>query len=63
MVITDDYDLPYSREKAAFPLEWVRVDKYFPPVAKIDDAWGDRNLCPCLPVSDYEGPVVDVKTF
>ncbi len=63
MVITDDYDLPYSREKAAFPLEWVRVDKYFPPVAKIDDAWGDRNLCPCLPVSEYEGPVVDVKTF
>jgi glycine dehydrogenase len=61
MVIADDYQLPYSREKAAFPLDWVRVDKYFPPVAKIDDAFGDRNLCPCLPVSDYEGPTVEVK--
>ncbi len=63
MVIADDYALPYSREKAAFPLEWVRIDKYFPPVAKIDDAYGDRNLCPCLPVSEYEGPKVEVKTF
>jgi glycine dehydrogenase len=61
MVIADDYQLPYSREKAAFPLDWVRVDKYFPPVAKIDDAFGDRNLCPCLPVSDYEGPTVEVE--
>jgi len=49
-----------SREKAAFPLDWIRNDKYFPPVAKIDDAFGDRNLCPCLPVSDYEGPAVNV---
>ena len=60
MLISDAYSLPYSREKAAFPLEWVREDKYFPPIAKIDDAFGDRNLCPCLPVSDYEGPVVEV---
>lgn len=61
MVIVTDYTLPYSREKAAFPLDWVRENKYFPPVGKIDDAYGDRNLCPCLPVSDYEGPVVEVK--
>ncbi len=60
MVITSNYGLPYSREKAAFPLDWIRNDKYFPPVAKIDDAFGDRNLCPCLPVSDYEGPAVNV---
>lgn len=60
IVISSEYNLPYSREKAAFPLEWVREDKYFPPVAKIDDAYGDRNLCPCLPVSEYEGPVVAV---
>ena len=63
MLISDAYSLPYSREKAAFPLEWVREDKYFPPIAKIDDAFGDRNLCPCLPVSDYEGPVVEVPKF
>ncbi len=61
MVINKGYQLPYGREKAVFPLDWVRVDKYFPPVARIDDAFGDRNLCPCLPVSDYEGPVVEVK--
>ncbi len=61
MVINTGYQLPYGREKAVFPLDWVREDKYFPPVGKIDDAFGDRNLCPCLPVSDYEGPVVHVK--
>ena len=61
MVINNEYNLPYSREKAAFPLDWVRKDKYFTPVAKVDDAFGDRNLCPCLPVSDYEGPVVKVR--
>jgi glycine dehydrogenase len=61
MVIADDYAFPYSREEAAYPLAWVRDNKYFPPVGKIDDAYGDRNLCACLPVSDYEGPVIDVK--
>jgi len=63
MVITDDYSLPYSREKAAYPLEWVRINKYFTPVAKIDDAFGDRNLCACLPTEAYgdQDVVVDVK--
>jgi len=61
MVITSEYSLPYSREKAAFPLEWIREDKYFTPVAKVDDTFGDRNLCPCLPVSDYDGHVVNGK--
>lgn len=65
MLIHNEWHLPYSREKAAFPLEWVRDSKYFTPVAKIDDAYGDRNLCTCLPVSSYEGidTVVDVKTM
>lgn len=53
MLICNDWDLPYTREHAAFPLEWVRNNKYFTPVAKIDDAYGDRNLCTCLPLSDY----------
>ena len=61
MVISDNFNFPYTREKAAYPLSWVRDNKYFPPVGKIDDAYGDRNLCACLPVSDYEGPVIDVK--
>jgi len=36
---------PYTREEAAFPLEWVRESKFFPYVAKIDNGYGDRNLC------------------
>jgi len=53
ILISDSWEMPYSRESAAFPLEWVRDNKYFTPVAKIDDAYGDRNLCTCLPVSNY----------
>ena len=60
MVINDEYGFPYSREKAAYPLEWVRTNKYFVPVAKIDDAFGDRNLCACLPIEEYD-KVVAVK--
>ena len=53
MLINNNWDMPYDREKAAFPLEWVKDSKYFTPVAKIDDAFGDRNLCTCLPVEVY----------
>ncbi len=60
-VIADDFSLPYSREKAAYPLDWVRINKYFTPVSKIDDAYGDRNLCTCIPVSAFDNPVVEVE--
>ena len=63
MVISDNYDLPYKRELAAFPLEWVKENKYFPPVGKIDDAFGDRNLCTCLPLSEYAKPVIEIDTL
>jgi len=63
MLIDSQYALPYSREKAAYPLEWVRENKYFTPIAKIDDAFGDRNLCACLPVNDYIEPKVKVSDF
>ena len=53
MLISDDWSMPYSREQAAYPLYWVRDNKYFTPVAKIDDAFGDRNLCTCLPIEEY----------
>ncbi len=54
MVIGDTWEKPYSREKAAYPLEYVRVNKFFPSVAKIDNAYGDRNLmCSCIPVGEY----------
>jgi len=62
MMISDSWDFPYSRENAAYPLEWIRDSKYFTPVAKIDDAYGDRNLCACLPMEEYEGDEIDVKS-
>ena len=50
---------PYSREQAAFPLPFVRGRKYWPPVSRIDDAHGDRNLvCTCPPIEAY-GEVED----
>lgn len=61
MVINNDWGFPYSREHAAYPLEWIRDSKYFTPVAKIDDAYGDRNLCACLPMEEYEEEKVEVK--
>lgn len=44
MVTADEWTLPYSREKAAFPVESLKEDKYWPTVTRIDDAFGDRNL-------------------
>ena len=49
-----DWEHPYSREQAAFPLPFVRLHKYWPPVSRINDALGDRNLvCSCPPVEYY----------
>ncbi len=54
MVTSDSWNFPYSRRKAAYPVEFDLVDKYFAPVTRIDDAWGDRHLvCTCKPVSEY----------
>ncbi len=54
MVLTGEWDLPYSREKAVFPLEYVKVNKFWPSVRRIDSAYGDRNLvCSCIPVEEY----------
>ncbi len=49
-----DWNRPYSREIGAFPLDSLRVSKYFPPVSRIDGAYGDRNLvCSCEPLEAY----------
>jgi glycine dehydrogenase len=54
MVLSDDWNLPYSREKAVYPLEYVKGNKFWPSVRRIDSAFGDRNLiCSCIPVEDY----------
>lgn len=48
------WDRPYSRETAAFPLPYLRSNKFWPTVGRIDNAYGDRNLiCTCMPVSAY----------
>jgi glycine dehydrogenase len=55
LVTADEWHFPYSREKAAFPAEYVRDRKFWPSVRRIDNAYGDRNLvCSCLPVEAYE---------
>ena len=54
MVTASDWPHPYSREQAAYPASWVRRHKYWPPVGRIDNAYGDRNLvCTCVPVEAY----------
>jgi glycine dehydrogenase len=53
-VTSSEWDRPYSREQAAFPAPWLRVHKYWPPVARVDNAFGDRNLiCACPPIEAY----------
>jgi glycine dehydrogenase len=56
VVCADAWDRPYSRERAAFPEPRLRAHKFWPAVARIDNAYGDRNLvCSCLPVEAYTG--------
>lgn len=51
---SDNWGHAYSREKAAFPAAWIRENKFWPFVARVDDAYGDRNLvCSCLPLEAY----------
>jgi len=53
-IISDDWSHPYTRERAAFPAPWVRAHKFWPPVARIDNAYGDRHLvCVCPPIEAY----------
>jgi glycine dehydrogenase len=54
-VIDGDWQHPYSRQQAVFPLPWVAANKFWPSVNRIDDVYGDRNLnCACPPMSAYE---------
>jgi len=53
-LIADDWNRPYSRTQAAYPAPWLKEYKYWPPVSRIDNAFGDRNfVCSCLPMSAY----------
>lgn len=54
MITTDDWNFPYSRQQAAFPLPYVAENKFWPAVRRVDDAYGDRNLiCTCAPIEAY----------
>lgn len=54
VVISDNWNRPYSREKAAFPLPWVRQQKFWPTVSRVNNTHGDRNLvCTCEPTESY----------
>ncbi len=53
-VCRDDWDRPYTREQAAYPLPWVREHKFWPPTRRIDNAHGDRHfVCECPPLESY----------
>ena len=54
MLTSSDWDFPYTREKAAYPLPYVSDNKFWPSVRRVDDAYGDRNLmCTCAPMEEY----------
>jgi len=54
VVTADEWNRPYSRQKAAYPLPFVKEAKFWPAVSRVDNAYGDRNLvCSCLPIEEY----------
>jgi glycine dehydrogenase len=53
-LLGEDWNRPYSREVGAYPLQKLKQNKYWSPVGRVDNVYGDRNLfCSCVPVSDY----------
>ena len=54
MITADNWPYNYTRQEAAFPLNYVSENKFWPPVRRVDDAYGDRHLvCSCNPIEDY----------
>ena len=53
-LLVDDWNHAYTREQAAYPLASLRTNKYWPPVGRVDDVYGDRNImCTCPPLESY----------
>jgi glycine dehydrogenase len=53
-LLNDNWNHAYSRQQAAYPLPWVKENKFWPAVSRVDNAHGDRNLvCSCLPIEEY----------
>lgn len=54
MLTANNWDFPYTREQAAYPLDYISENKFWPSVRRVDDAYGDRNLvCSCAPIEAY----------
>ena len=54
MLTADAWSFPYTREQAAFPLDYIAENKFWPSVRRVDEAYGDRNLvCSCAPIEAY----------
>jgi glycine dehydrogenase len=59
VVISDQWNRPYSRERAAFPTAWTRTAKFWPAVGRVDNVYGDRNLiCSCVGMEAYTEPAM-----
>ena len=54
LITSDQWDRPYSREQAAYPLKFIKNNKFWPSISRVDDAYGDRNLiCSCASIENY----------
>ena len=54
VITADEWARPYSRQAAAFPLEWVKANKFWPTVSRVNNTAGDRHLvCTCEPMESY----------
>jgi glycine dehydrogenase len=54
-VTADEWNHKYSRQQAAYPLDYIKSSKFWPAVGRIDNSYGDRNLfCTCPPIEEYE---------
>lgn len=64
VTVSDNWDRPYGRQKAAYPLKWIADNKFWPSVSRVDDAHGDRNLtCSCAPIDSYRSSLFDFKNL
>ena len=55
LLLEKEWKFPYSKQKAFFPMKGTELEKYWPPIGRIDNAYGDRNLsCGCPPIEDYK---------
>ena len=62
IITADEWNRPYSREKAAYPLNYLRERKFWPAVGRVNNPFGDRNLiCSCPPMEEYEAELADAN--